>query len=73
MDQATAGNIGLPGPGAPGYVPPQGEEWNAELYYGFQLTPWLAVRPNLQYIVHPGANNRVDDAWVAGAMFNVTL
>tara|TARA_R110001606_G_scaffold171956_7_gene318101 strand:+ start:2368 stop:3681 length:1314 start_codon:yes stop_codon:yes gene_type:complete len=73
VDQATAGNIGLPGPGAPGYVPPQGEEWNAELYYGFQLTPWLAVRPNLQYIVHPGANNRVDDAWVAGAMFNVTL
>jgi len=25
-----------------------------ELSYGFQVNPWLIVRPDLQYIVHPG-------------------
>lgn len=73
VDTVTAGNAVLPGPGAPGYVPAQGEEWNAELYYGFQLSPWLVVRPNLQYVMHPGANSRVDNAWVAGAMLKVIL
>jgi porin len=27
---------------------------------------WLTVRPNLQYVKHPGGVNQVDDAIVAG-------
>jgi porin len=34
----------------PGFVPLQRTEYNAELYYGFHVTNWLTVRPNLQYI-----------------------
>ena len=61
------------GPGAAGYVPPQSDEWNAELYYGIHMTPWLTLRPNLQYLVHPGANDAVDDAWVVGTTVALTL
>lgn len=69
----TAGNASLPGPSAPGYVPPQTNEWNAELYYGVNLAPWLTVRPNMQYIIHPGANTRVEDAWVLGTQVNLVF
>ena len=50
----------------PAYLPIQDTEYNAELYYGFHVTNWLTVRPNLQYIKHPGGVNEVDDALVAG-------
>ena len=73
VDWATAGNAALPGPGATGYVPPQSEEWNAEVYYGVHVTPWLTLRPNLQYVVHPGANDDVDNAWVVGTTVALTL
>ncbi len=56
----------LGGSSATGYVPRQGEEYNAELYYSLQATPWLGFRPNLQYVRHPGSANDVDSAWVAG-------
>ena len=41
-------------------------EWNVELNYSYSPVPWLMLRPNVQYVVHPGASNRVDDAWVLG-------
>jgi len=50
----------------PDYLPEQRTEYNYELNYGFQLTQWLNVRPNLQYIVHPGGVNEVQNAFVAG-------
>lgn len=73
VDSATAGNPLVAGPGAAGYVPPQSDEWNAELYYGIHMTPWLTLRPNLQYLAHPGANDAVDDAWVVGTTVALTL
>jgi porin len=51
---------------SPSYLPIQDTEYNAEIYYGFHVTNWLTVRPNLQYIKHPGGVNQVDDALVAG-------
>jgi porin len=30
------------------------------------VTNWLTVRPNLQYIRHPGGVDRVDDALIGG-------
>lgn len=50
----------------PGFVPLQRTEYNAELYYGFHVTNWLTVRPNLQYIKSPGGVDEVDNALVAG-------
>jgi porin len=50
----------------PAFLPVQDTEYSAELYYGLHLADWLTVRPNLQYIRHPGGVGRVDDALVGG-------
>ncbi|WP_349969834.1 carbohydrate porin [Pseudomonas caspiana] len=50
----------------PAFTPLQDTEYNAELYYGVHLTNWLTVRPNLQFVRHPGGVDKVDDALVAG-------
>ena len=49
-----------------GFLPIQDTEYNAEINYGFHVTNWLTVRPNLQYVKHPGGVDKVDDALVAG-------
>lgn len=50
----------------PGFLPVQDTEYSAELYYGIHLADWLTVRPNLQYIRHPGGVSQVDGALVGG-------
>lgn len=50
----------------PRYVPIQRSEYDMELYYGVHVTDWLTVRPNLQYVRHPGGVYEVDNAFVAG-------
>lgn len=50
----------------PRYLPVQETEFNAELNYGIHLADWLTVRPNLQFVRHPGGVRSVDDAWVGG-------
>jgi len=52
--------------GNPDYLPIQETEYNAELNYGIHLADWLTVRPNLQFVRHPGGVKQVDDAWVGG-------
>lgn len=37
-----------------------------ELTYRAEITPWLAIQPDLQYIVSPGAVKGVSDAWLVG-------
>lgn len=53
--------------------PQLNNEINAELYYSLLATPWLKVRPNLQYIDHIGANENQGDAWVAGLKFSLNF
>lgn len=48
------------------YSPLRDTEYNYELNYGIHVTNWLTVRPNLQYITHPGGVDKVDNALVAG-------
>lgn len=48
------------------YAPLRNTEYNYELNYGIHVTNWLTVRPNLQYITHPGGVDKVDNALVAG-------
>jgi porin len=50
----------------PGYLPVQSTEYDAEIYYGFHIANWLTVRPNIQYIKHPGGIDQVENALVAG-------
>ncbi|MEW5711869.1 carbohydrate porin [Pseudomonas sp. SB113] len=50
----------------PLYAPLRTTEYNYEINYGFHVTNWLTVRPNLQYITHPGGVDQVDNALVAG-------
>lgn len=46
-------------------VPVQDSETVVASYYKFQVTPYLAVRPELQYIHNPGGLSENDNAWVA--------
>jgi porin len=48
-------------------------EYNYEINYGFHVTNWLTVRPNLQYITHPGGVDEVDNALVAGLKIQSTF
>lgn len=47
-------------------------ETTFELVYRAELTPWLALLPNLQFVRHPGADPLVGDAWVAGLRFELS-
>jgi porin len=38
-----------------GYVPPPAGETVVELSYGYQIRPGLSLRPDVQYIIDPGA------------------
>ena len=57
----------------PLYTPLRNTEYNYELNYGFHVTNWLTVRPNLQYIAHPGGVDNVDNALVAGLKIQSTF
>ena len=37
-----------------------------ELTYSARITPWLAVQPDVQWIIHPGGSSAIDDALVVG-------
>lgn len=50
----------------PNFLPVQGTEYDAELHYGVHATDWLTIRPNLQYVMHPGGVDKVDNAFVVG-------
>ncbi len=50
----------------PRFMPIQRAEYDMELYYGVHLTDWMTVRPNIQYVRHPGDVSEVDNAVVAG-------
>ena len=50
------------------------QEINIELTYRFEVTPWLALQPDVQYIVDPGAgaNGDLDNALVIGMRFELS-
>lgn len=41
-------------------------ETDYELVYRGQIKPWLALQPDLQYIVGPGMNRTIKNAWILG-------
>jgi porin len=52
---------------------PQDAEYAAEVYYAIHPWPWLELRPNLQYIHHPGGLHSADNIGVVGMKGAVTL
>ncbi|MOA33747.1 Porin B precursor [compost metagenome] len=46
-----------------------------ELSYGYQATAWLNLRPDVQYIIEPGAfsGKAIDDALVVGLQVKATF
>ena len=45
---------------------PANREINIELTYYADITEWLSLQPDLQWIIAPGGDEAVDDAFVAG-------
>ncbi len=48
-------------------------ETGFELTASDQVTPWLRIQPDLQFIHNPGADHTADDAWVAALRLAFTL
>lgn len=51
----------------PAYTPVRHSEYVTELNYSLKLTPWFTLRPNLQFLVHPGGVEEIKNAWVVGS------
>jgi len=43
-----------------------------ELTYRMQALPWLALQPDLQYIINPGTDPTLNDAWAVGLRFELS-
>lgn len=57
----------------PAFQPVQTAEYAAEIHYDLRLTPWLLLRPNVQYLANPGGVNEVDNATVVGLTVNTVF
>lgn len=44
-----------------------------EVYYAIQVTPWLVITPDIQYISSPGIGSVVDDAVVIGLRTRISF
>ena len=51
----------------------KGSEQGVEVFYNFQITPWLTITPDLQVIFDPGADSRRDTAVVAGVRVQMSF
>lgn len=47
-------------------VPVQTSEYEAEVYYGWTPWPFAILRPNLQFVVHPGGSGAYENEIVIG-------
>ncbi len=54
---------------------PRPEEWEValELTYQASINSWLSVQPDLQYVVHPGGDPKLEDAVVVGVRIEVAF
>lgn len=47
----------------------EGKEILLEMVYRYRASPWLNIKPSLQYIINPGTNPNKDDVFLAGTRF----
>jgi len=50
---------------------PVDHEFNLELTYYADITEWLSLQPDLQWIVHPGADRAIENTFVMGLRFQL--
>lgn len=55
------------------YTPVRKAEYAGELHYSAKVTPWFTLRPNIQFLIHPGGNEEIKDAWVIGSQVLLTF
>jgi porin len=53
--------------------PALGCETGIEIYYSIRVLPWLALTPDFQYIIDPGADGTADDAFVAALRLRMSF
>ncbi|HVY56029.1 MAG TPA: carbohydrate porin, partial [Thermodesulfobacteriota bacterium] len=60
-----------------GKISPDFEDGDYEIgiegTYIIQLTPWLDLQPDLQYIIHPGGSSGIPNALVAGMQLSLNI
>jgi len=44
-----------------------------EIVYRFQITPWFAIKPDLQYVINPGTSKQIKNALVLGFRTEIIL
>jgi porin len=54
-------------------LPRQTNETDIELNHQVQITPWLYLRPNIQYVINPNGMAQIRDAFVIGFETGVTF
>lgn len=54
-------------------TPSKNSETAFELTYRTQITPWLAIQPDVQLIMNPGLDPKVKNIWVAGSRFEISF
>jgi porin len=53
-------------------APADSHETNIELTYSTHLNDWLRIQPNIQYVINPGADKALGNAFVFGIRFEVS-
>ena len=51
----------------------QGSEYAGEIFYSLHAVPGLVIRPNVQYVVHPGGRHAASDVVVLGLKTAITF
>lgn len=51
----------------------QSAEYEVEVDYGLQLTPWMNVQPNVQYVVNPGGDKERNDVVILGMKTSISI
>ena len=52
-------------------VDTKSSEISYEFAYSTNLTPWLALKPGVQFVQNPGADPSVDNSWIIGLRFEI--
>ncbi len=47
-------------------------ETSIELFYKAQISPWLSIKPDVQYIINPGGDGK-DDALAIGIRWEIVF
>jgi len=53
--------------------PANNAETTFELTYSDKITPWLWVQPDIQYVINPGTDKTLDNAFIIGSRFTANF